>query len=181
VIGPTGCGKTTLAYLLVRFLDPIRGKVTLNGVDLRDLAGDHIRRVVTLMDETVYCFDTTIEGNLRVAQREATEAQLWDALDRARLADWVGGLPLGLSTPVGEHGSRLSGGQRRRLALARAFLSDAPILVLDEPTEHLDDETAAALTADLLAATTDRSLVLITHRPFGLSDVDEIVDLTTAR
>jgi thiol reductant ABC exporter CydC subunit len=180
VVGPTGCGKTTFACLLVRFLDPIGGRITLNGVDLRDLAGDDVRRIVTLMDETVYCFDTTIEGNLRVARRDATEAQLWDALGRARLADWVRGLPLGLSTPVGEHGSRLSGGQRRRLALARVLLSDAPILVLDEPTEHLDDETAAALTDDLLAATTDRSLVLITHRPFGLSGVDQVVDLSTA-
>ena len=114
-----------------------------------------------------------------MARREATDEQLWDALSRARLDDWVRGLPLGLATPVGEHGSRLSGGQRRRLALARVLLTGAPILVLDEPTEHLDDETAAALTADLLAATTDRSVVLITHRPFGLSDVDEIIDLTT--
>jgi thiol reductant ABC exporter CydC subunit len=178
VIGPTGCGKTTLACLLVRFLDPLHGRIALNGVDLRDLAGDDVRRVVALMDESVHCFDTTIEGNLRVARREASEAQLWDALARARLADWVRGLPLGLSTPVGEHGSRLSGGQRRRLALARVLLTEAPILVLDEPTEHLDEETAEALTADLLAATAGRSLVLITHRRFGLSDVDGIVDLT---
>jgi thiol reductant ABC exporter CydC subunit len=181
VVGPSGCGKTTLAYLLVRFLDPVSGRVTLNGVDLRDLAGDDIRRVVALMDETVYCFDATIEGNLRVARREATEQQLWDALARARLDDWVRGLPLGMATPVGEHGSHLSGGQRRRLALARVLLTGAPILVLDEPTEHLDDDTAAALTADLLAATADRGLVLITHRTFGLSDVDELVDLTSAR
>jgi thiol reductant ABC exporter CydC subunit len=180
VVGPSGCGKTTLASLLVRFLDPVRGRVTLNGVDLRDLAGDDVRRVVALMDETAYCFDTTIEGNLRVGRPDATQAQLWDALSRARLADWVRGLPLGLSTPVGEHGSRLSGGQRRRLAFARVLLTDAPILVLDEPTEHLDEATAAALTADLLAATAGRSLVLITHRPFGLSDVDGMVDLTTS-
>ena len=181
VVGPSGCGKTTLACLLVRFLDPCRGRITLNGVDLRELAGDDVRRVVGLMDETAHCFDTTIEGNLRVARREATDAQLWDALTRARLADSVRGLPLGLATPVGEHGSRLSGGQRRRLALARVLLTDAPILVLDEPTEHLDEQTAQALTADLLAATNDRSLVLITHRPFGLGDVDQIVEITGTR
>ena len=181
VVGPSGCGKTTLACLLVRFIDPIHGQITLNGIALRDLAGDDIRRVVTLMDETVHCFDTTIEGNLRVAQPDATNEHLWDALCRARLADWVHGLPLGLSTPVGEHGSRLSGGQRRRLALARVLLTEAPILILDEPTEHLDDETAAALTNDLLAATADRSLVLITHRRFGLSDVDDVVTLPMTR
>jgi thiol reductant ABC exporter CydC subunit len=177
LVGPTGCGKTTLANLLVRFLDPVQGRVTLNGVDLRDLAGDDVRRVVTLMDESVHCFDTTVEGNLRVASRGATDDELWAALRQARLAEWVAGLPLGLATPVGENGGRLSGGQRRRLALARVLLTGAPILILDEPTEHLDEETAAALTADLLAATRDRTLVLITHRPYGLSEVDEVVRL----
>ena len=178
VVGPSGCGKTTLACLLVRFLDPVAGRISLNGLDLRDLAGDDVRRVVSLMDEQVHCFDTTIEGNLRVGRRDATESELWGALRQARLAEWVSGLPLGLRTPVGEHGSRLSGGQRRRLALARVLLADTPVLVLDEPTEHLDDDTAAALTADLLAAASDRTVVLITHRGFGLSDVDEVVRLT---
>jgi thiol reductant ABC exporter CydC subunit len=177
LVGPSGCGKTTLAFLLVRFLDPIGGRVTLNGVDLRELAGDDIRQVVSLMDDSAHCFDTTIAGNLRVADHDATDEQLWEVLRRARLADWVAGLPLGLATPVGENGGRLSGGQRRRLALARVLLAKSPILVLDEPTEHLDEPTAAALTADLLAAAGNRSLLLITHRPFGLSEVDDVVHL----
>ncbi len=177
LVGPSGCGKTTLASLLVRFLDPDTGRVTLNGVDLRDLAGDAVRRVVGLVTDDAYCFDTTIEGNLRVGRPGATIAQLRAALRAARLLDWVESLPLGLATPVGEHGGQLSGGQRRRLALARALLADFPILVLDEPTEHLDDATAAALTADLLAATAGRSALLITHRPFGLDQVDEVVVL----
>lgn len=177
VVGPSGCGKTTLACLLVRFLDPAAGRVSLNGVDLRDVGSDDVRRVVSLMDEHVHCFDTTVEGNLRVGRRDATEPELWAALRQARLAEWVGGLPLGLQTTVGEHGARLSGGQRRRLALARVLLSNTPVLVLDEPTEHLDNDTAAALTADLLAATSGRTVVLITHRGFGLSDVDEVVRL----
>ena len=177
VVGPSGCGKTTLECLLVRFLDPAAGRVSLNGMDLRGLAGDDVRRVVCLMDEHAHCFDTTIEGNLRVGRRDATESELWAALRHARLAEWVGGLPLGLETAVGEHGARLSGGQRRRLALARVLLADTPVLVLDEPTEHLDDDTAAALTTDLLAATPGRTVVLITHRGFGLSDVDEVVRL----
>jgi len=177
LVGPSGCGKTTLAGLLVRFLDPETGQVTLNGVDLRELAGDDVRRVVALMGEQVHCFDTTIAANLRVASPAATEPQLWRALAQARLDEWVRRLPRGLDTEVGEHGARLSGGQRRRLALARVLLTGAPILVLDEPTEHLDDETAAALTADLLDATAGRTVLLITHRPFGLSEVDEIVRL----
>jgi thiol reductant ABC exporter CydC subunit len=177
VVGPSGCGKTTLAYLLVRFLDPVAGRVTLNGVDLRRLAGDDVRRVVGLMDESVHLFDTTIEANLRVGRRDATVDDLRSALAAARLLDWVRSLPAGLDTPVGEHGAQLSGGQRRRLALARLLLADPPILVLDEPTEHLDDPTAQALTDDLLAATADRTVVLITHRPYGLSLVDEVVRL----
>ena len=177
LVGPSGSGKTTLACLLVRFLDPLRGAVTLNGVDLREFAGDEVRRVVGLMDENVHLFDTTIEGNLRVARPAATPVELAGALARARLLDWVDTLPLGLATPVGEHGARLSGGQRRRLALARLLLADPPVLVLDEPTEHLDDRTAAILTADLLDATRGRTVLLVTHRPFGLTDVDEIIRL----
>jgi ATP-binding cassette subfamily C protein CydC len=129
------------------------------------------------MDDSAYCFDTTIAANLRVADHDATDEQLWEVLRRARLADWVAGLPRKLATPVGEHGGRLSGGQRRRLAVARVLLAGAPILVLDEPTEHLDEPTAATLTADLLAAAGNRSLLLITHRPFGLSEVDDVVHL----
>jgi ATP-binding cassette subfamily C protein CydC len=178
LVGPSGCGKTTLAHLLVRFLDPVAGDVTLNGVPLRCLDSDELRRVVVLMDDHVHCFDTTIEANLRVGRRDATDTELWQALAQARLDDWVRSLPAGLDADVGEHGARLSGGQRRRLALARVLLTGAPILVLDEPTEHLDDETAAALTADLLDATTGRTVLLITHRPFGLSDVDHVVRWT---
>src|SRR5262249_28298520 len=156
------------AYLLVRFLDPSAGRVTLNGVDLRRLAGDDVRRVVGLMDESVHLFDTTIEANLRVGRRGAPGGELHAALAAARPPGWVRSLPAGRDTPVGEHGAQLSGGQRRRLALARLLLADPPILVLDEPTEHLDDPTAQALTDDLLAATAGRTVVLITHRPYGL-------------
>jgi thiol reductant ABC exporter CydC subunit len=177
LVGPSGCGKTTLAHLLVRFLDPDAGEVTLNGVSLRCLDSDELRRVVVFMDDRGHCFDTTIGANLRVGRPDATDPELWRALAQARLDVWVRSLPHGLDTDVGEHGARLSGGQRRRLALARALVTGAPILVLDEPTEHLDDETAAALTADLLDATTGRTVLLITHRPFGLSDVDDVVRL----
>jgi ABC-type bacteriocin/lantibiotic exporter with double-glycine peptidase domain len=178
VVGRSGVGKSTLAALLVRFLDPVTGRITLGGVDLRALTGDQVRTVVGLVGDDAWLFDTTIEENLRIGRRDATPAQVRDALARARLLDWVDSLPLGLDTPVGEHGAKLSGGQRRRLALARALLADFPILVLDEPTEHLDEPTAAALTADLLDAAAGRTVVLITHRRYGLDRVDTVVDLS---
>jgi thiol reductant ABC exporter CydC subunit len=167
--GPNGSGKSTTAALLVRFLDPDRGRITLNGLDIRRFAVDDLRRVIGLVAQDAYLFDTTIEGNLRIARPEATVAQLRLALADARLLDFVDGLPDGLATPVGERGSRLSGGQRRRLLLARALLADFPVLVLDEPTEHLDAATAAAITADLLASSPDRTVLLITHDPHGIA------------
>jgi thiol reductant ABC exporter CydC subunit len=178
LVGPSGAGKTTVAALLVRWLDPVRGRVTLNGVDVRELRGDDLRRVVGYCGEDAYLFDTTIEANLRVGRPAATTAELEDALHAARLLDWVRSLPDGLATPVGEHGLALSGGQRRRLALARILLADFPILVLDEPTEHLDDATAAALTRDLLTSTPGRTILVITHRTDGLDGFDEVVELT---
>jgi thiol reductant ABC exporter CydC subunit len=181
VVGPSGSGKSTLAAVLVRFLDPSAGRVTLGGVDTRDLAGDDVRTVVGLLTDDARSFDTTIADNLRIADRDADDARLRVALAEARLLDWVDSLPHGLDTMVGEQGSRLSGGQRRRLALARVLLADFPILIMDEPTEHLDEETADALTADLLAVTRGRTTVLITHRLTGLAEVDRIVVLDGGR
>ena len=177
VVGPSGSGKSTLAAVLVRFLEPSAGRVTLNGVDTRAIAGDDVRTVVGLLTDDARLFDTTIADNLRIADRDADDQRLRAVLAEARLLDWVDSLPAGLDTMVGEHGARLSGGQRRRLALARVLLADFPILVLDEPTEHLDEPTARALTADLLAATRGQTTVLITHRPIGPDDVDDIVTL----
>jgi thiol reductant ABC exporter CydC subunit len=179
LVGPSGSGKSTVAALLVRFLDPSHGSVTIDGVDVRDMASDRVRQIVGYLPEDAYLFDTTIEENLRIGRREATESQLRAALSAARLLDWTDSLPDGLRTLVGEHGRQLSGGQRRRLALARALLADFGVLILDEPTEHLDDETAAALTHDLLAAAGSRTVLLITHRLDSLSDVDEAITLGT--
>lgn len=185
VVGPSGSGKSTLVALLLRFLDPSTGSVRLHaagsaGVDLRDL-GAAGRREVALCEQNPHMFDTTLAENLRVARRDATDADVADALRRAGLADWVGGLPAGLATPVGEFGTRLSGGQLRRLALARALLSGAGILVLDEPTEHLEAPMADALTRDILDATDGRAVLLVTHRLTGLDRVDEIVVLDAGR
>ncbi|MFE1287706.1 thiol reductant ABC exporter subunit CydD [Streptomyces sp. NPDC058751] len=181
VVGTSGAGKTTLAQVLLRFLDPEAGTYTLGGADADGMDGDAVRRLVGLCAQDAHLFDSTVRENLLLARKDATEATLRDALGRARLLDWVDGLPDGLDTPIGEHGARLSGGQRQRLALARALLADFPVLVLDEPAEHLDLPTADALTADLLAATEGRTTLLITHRLAGLDAVDEVIVLARGR
>ncbi|MEU8466594.1 thiol reductant ABC exporter subunit CydD [Streptomyces sp. NPDC029006] len=181
VVGASGAGKSTLAQVLLRFLDPEAGSYTLAGVDACALAGDDVRRLVGLCAQDAHLFDSSVRENLLLARKDATEAGLREALARARLLDWVDSLPDGLDTLVGEHGARLSGGQRQRLALARALLADFPVLVLDEPAEHLDLPTADALTADLLAATEGRTTVLITHRLAGLDAVDEVLVLDAGR
>ncbi|MFF7992311.1 thiol reductant ABC exporter subunit CydD [Kitasatospora xanthocidica] len=188
VVGPSGSGKTTLAQALLRFLEPGAGTVTFadgrpQAVDSRALAGEDVRRVIGLCAQDAHVFDSSLRENLRLARPGAGEDELRAALAAARLLDWTEGLPDGLDTMVGEHGARLSGGQRRRLALARALLADFPVLVLDEPAEHLDLATADALTADLLAATAGRCTVLITHRLAGLDDatVDEVLVLDGGR
>ncbi|MFF4907854.1 thiol reductant ABC exporter subunit CydD [Streptomyces sp. NPDC001260] len=181
VVGPSGSGKTTLAQVLLRFLDAGTGSYTLAGVDAYALDGDDVRRLVGLCAQDAHLFDSSVRENLLLAKRDANESELRDALRRARLLTWADSLPDGLDTLVGEHGARLSGGQRQRLALARALLADFPVLVLDEPAEHLDLATADALTADLLAATEGRTTLLITHRLAGLEAVDEVVVLDAGR
>ncbi|MEU7510823.1 thiol reductant ABC exporter subunit CydD [Streptomyces sp. NPDC042898] len=181
VVGASGSGKTTLAQVLLRFLDMEDGTYRIGGVPARELDGDTVRRFVGLCAQDAHIFDSSVRENLRLAKVGASDEELRDALRRARLLDWVNGLPAGLDTLVGEHGSRLSGGQRQRLALARALLADFPVLVLDEPAEHLDLATADALTDDLLRATEGRTTVLITHRLHGLDAVDEVLVLDEGR
>ncbi|OON79216.1 thiol reductant ABC exporter subunit CydD [Streptomyces tsukubensis] len=181
VVGPSGSGKTTLAQVLLRFLDPESGDYTLGATDARALDGDTVRRFAGLCAQDAHVFDSSLRENLLLARKDATEDELRGALHGAALLSWVDALPEGLDTLVGEHGSRLSGGQRQRLALARALLADFPVLVLDEPAEHLDLPTADALTADLLAATEGRTTLLITHRLAGLDAVDEVMVLDEGR
>jgi ATP-binding cassette, subfamily C, bacterial CydC len=164
VTGPSGSGKSTLAAVLLRFLEPRAGQVLLDGVDLTSLPGDDVRSVIGLLTQESHVFDTSIKENLLLARPGASDPELLAALDRARLGEFVAALPLGLDTMVGEHGARLSGGERQRLALARLLLADFDILVLDEPTEHLDEDTGRGLLADLFAAAGSRSVLLLTHR-----------------
>jgi ATP-binding cassette subfamily C protein CydC len=176
VTGPSGSGKSTFAAVLVRFLEPSGGTIELVGsdrsVDIRRLSGDDVRRAICLCAQDPHVFDTSVAENVRLARPDSTDEQVRAALTAAQLTAWIDSLPEGLSTPVGEHGARLSGGQRQRISLARALLADAPVVVFDEPTEHLDEATATALVADLLSATSGRTVVMITHRP-------ELIDAAT--
>ncbi|MER5883839.1 thiol reductant ABC exporter subunit CydD [Streptomyces sp. NPDC001941] len=181
VVGTSGAGKTTLAQVLLRFLDAHEGSYRVGGVEAASLDGDAVRALVGLCAQDAHVFDSSIRENLRLARPGADDAALRRALARARLLDWAESLPDGLDTLVGEHGAQLSGGQRQRLALARALLADFPVLVLDEPAEHLDLVTADALTDDLLRETEGRAAVLITHRLRGLEAVDEVLVLAAGR
>jgi ATP-binding cassette subfamily C protein CydC len=178
LVGPSGAGKTTVTNLLVRFLDPEAGRVTLGGRDLREYPQEDVRRAFAVAGQDSHLFSTTIRENVRLGRVDATDDEVEDALRRARILDWVRSLPEGLDTLVGEEGRELSGGQRQRLVVARALLADAPVLVLDEPTAHLDSRTAERLIADVLDAATDRSVLLITHRSEGLHRMDEVVALS---
>lgn len=181
LVGPSGAGKTTVTNLLLRFLDPVEGRVAIAGRDARDYRQEDVRRLFGLAGQDAHVFDSTIRENLRLARPDATDPELGDVLDRVRLGEWVASLPAGLDTLVGEEGTELSGGQRQRLVLARALLAGAPVLVLDEPTAHLDAATASALMEDVLAAAEGKTVLLITHRSEGLERMNEIVTLEAGR
>ena len=181
LVGPSGAGKTTVVNLLVRFLDPEVGRVSLEGRDLREYRQDDVRRAIAVAGQDSHLFSTTIRENVRLGRDGASDDEVEDALRRARILDWACSLPEGLDTLVGEEGRELSGGQRQRLVVARALLADAPVLVLDEPTAHLDPPTAERLVNDVLDEAGDRSVLLITHRPEGLDRMDEVVALPAAR
>ncbi|WP_298801905.1 thiol reductant ABC exporter subunit CydD [uncultured Pseudokineococcus sp.] len=173
LLGPSGSGKSTLVAVLTRLLDARAGAVRLGGVDVRALAGDDVRRRVAVVgDHGDHLFASTVRENLRLARPAATDAELVAVLERVRLGEWLSRLPAGLGTWLGE--GVVSGGERRRLAAARALLVDPAVLVLDEPTEGLDEPTAEALVADLLDAASGRGVLLLTHRPEGLDRVDVV-------
>ena len=175
IVGETGAGKTTLAHVMCRFRDPDEGVVALGGVDVRDVDPDALRALVGYEDDRAFLFRGSIAGNVRIGDCDATNDDVRATLDRVGFGEWIDELPEGLDYDVGESGEAVSGGQRRRLALARALLADFPILVLDEPISGLDPVTAEAVMDDLLDAARERSLVLITHRPVGLDRMDEII------
>jgi thiol reductant ABC exporter CydC subunit len=170
VTGPSGAGKTTVLELIVRFLERRSGEARLDGIELRDHAQDDVRAEVLLVDQDPHVFNSNVRENVALARPGADDIEILDALDRAHIGAWVRSLPDGLDTRVGEGGRSLSGGQRQRLAMARAFLADPSVLLLDEPTAHLDHANAMALLGDLWADAGDRSVLLVTHGdpgPFG--------------
>jgi ATP-binding cassette, subfamily C, bacterial CydCD len=178
---PVGRRQVDPGLPAVRFLDPEAGEVRLDGTELTALTGDAVRDRVALAPQEAHVFDGTIAANLRLAAPEATDAELSAALAAAHLADWVAELPDGLATPVGERGSRLSGGQRHRLALARTLLVGAPLLVYDEPTADLDPVTGRAFLIDALEAAAGRGVVVLTHDLRVLPVVDEVAVLEGGR
>ena len=186
LLGPSGSGKSTVAAVLLRFVDLAGGTPpwaagTLGGADLASYAPAEVRTVISGCTEDPHLFDTTIADNIRLARPGASQPDLDEAAARARLLTWIRSLPRGWDTMVGPGGTAVSGGERQRIALARALLADPPLLILDEPAAHLDPGNRRALTADLLAATAGRATLLITHDLDGLDQVDEIVVLEHGR
>jgi ATP-binding cassette, subfamily C, bacterial CydC len=179
VVGPSGSGKSTLATLILRFREPQRGEIRLGGRNLADYAD--VRRHVSAVPQRTHVFNDTLRNNLLLASPQASDEALELALERARISGFVERLPEGLDTYVGEQGTRISGGERQLLAVARALLKDAPLLVLDEPTANLDTVTERELLASVWEAARDRAVLLITHRLVGMEEVDEILILDAGR
>jgi len=179
-VAPSGAGKSTLAELLVRFHDPERGRVTLDGLDMRELTQRQIRDAVVLCAQDCHVFNTSVRENLLLARRDAGEHDVRAALAAVELEQWALGLPQGLDTLVGRDGELMSGGQRRRLALARALLADSRFLILDEPTAHLDPDLAARVMGNVRRVCADRGLLVITHDTTALEDFDRVVGLAGA-
>ncbi len=181
LIGESGAGKTTLAEMLVRFRDPDRGAVTLDGVDIRDMTQDTLRAAVLLCGQDAHLFNTTVRENLLIGHRSASDDDLWGALEAVSLDDWARSLPGGLDGRVGQQGELVSGGQRRRLALARALLSPARFLILDEPVAHLDPDLAERVMANVLEHAEGRGILVITHDTATLGGFDRVLALARGR
>lgn len=177
IVGASGAGKSTVASLLLRFWDPREGAVKLDGVDVRQLRLDGLRERVALVTQDTYLFNDTLEGNIRLARPEASREDLMRALEQAALADFVKRLPEGLATRVGERGMQLSGGQRQRISIARAFLKNAPVLILDEATSHLDTLSEMQVRGALDVLMRHRTTLVIAHRLSTIRDADLILVL----
>lgn len=181
IVGPSGSGKSTIVSLLLRFWDPDEGCVTLDGTDLRDATLDSLRGQIALVFQDTFVFDTTVRENIGIGREGASDAEIAAAARAARLDDWVESLPAGFDTVLGERGVRMSGGQRQRLALARALLRNPSILVLDEATSALDPQTEREILDTLVTMTGGRTTISITHRLSLAAQADRVVVLEAGR
>lgn len=177
VVGSSGVGKSTLLAVLAGFL-PYEGSVRLGDVELREMTGRDVRSVVGWCPQLPHVFDTSVVENVRLARPDATDDEVRAALDAVGLGPWLDAAPQGIDTPVGDHGALVSAGQRQRLGVARVLLAGHPVVLLDEPTEHLDEATADVVAAELLRALEGRTVLWVAHRPHGLAALDAIVRLT---
>jgi len=175
VLGETGCGKTTLINLLARFWEPDSGRILIGGQGVENYREDDLRRFISIVSQQAHIFSTSLRKNLLLTRPEASDQDLRQALSAVQMLDFVDDLPDGLDTWVGEGGRLLSGGQTKRLAVARAFLHDGPIWILDEPTEGLDRTTEMQVLESILDHARDKTVIIITHRPLGLEKMDRIV------
>ncbi|SER70354.1 ABC transporter ATP-binding protein [Corynebacterium cystitidis] len=178
VVGPSGCGKTTITKLVARFWDVAEGSITIGGVDVCDISTDQLMDMTAIVFQDVYLFDTTIKENVRISRPDATDEEVAEAMRRAGLDHVLEYLPDGADTQVGEGGKSLSGGERQRVSIARAFLKDAPILLLDEVTSALDTENEASITASLLDLAQGRTVIIIAHRLSTVMNADQVYVLS---
>ena len=175
--GPSGTGKTTLCNLVARFYDPTEGRLTLDGIDLRDIDVEHYRSLLGVVEQDVFLFDGTIAENIAYSDRAATEAEVRRAAQIANADEFICKLPEGYHTLIGERGVKLSGGQRQRIAIARALLADPKILILDEATSNLDTESERLIQSGLSRLMHDRTCFVIAHRLSTIAHADRIVVL----
>ncbi|MFF7791600.1 ABC transporter transmembrane domain-containing protein [Streptomyces sp. NPDC007991] len=181
VVGPTGAGKSTLGYLVPRLYDVSGGRVTLDGVDVRDLDFDTLARAVGVVSQETYLFHASVADNLRFAKPDASDEELYQAAKAAQIHDHIASLPDGYDTVVGERGHRFSGGEKQRLAIARTILRDPPVLILDEATSALDTRTEAAVQDAIDALSANRTTLTIAHRLSTVRGADQIVVLDSGR
>ena len=175
LVGESGSGKTTITNLLLRFYDVQQGKITLGGVDIRDIPYDELLDRISIVMQNVQLFDNTIEENIRVGKKGATKEEIIKAAKKARIHDFIMSLPEGYETDIGENGGILSGGQRQRISIARAFLKDAPILILDEMTSNVDPVNESLIQDAITELAKDRTVLVIAHHLRTIQKADQIL------
>ncbi|WP_371105581.1 ABC transporter ATP-binding protein [Streptococcus agalactiae] len=175
LVGESGSGKTTITNLLLRFYDVQQGKITLGGIDIRDIPYDELLDRISIVMQNVQLFDNTIEENIRVGKKGATKEEIIKAAKKARIHDFIMSLPEGYETDIGENGGILSGGQRQRISIARAFLKDAPILILDEMTSNVDPVNESLIQDAITELAKDRTVLVIAHHLRTIQKADQIL------